>query len=370
MSDWTAGQSSILKWSPNNVTWNSNTGTLNFTLDKAPRGSRLPYVSGEIESNQTAQTGTWSWTAQAPELTSGSIFGLFTYKADWANDPWLEFDFEFLGKDGGDWDGDGDIDINVVRLNIHMETASGQHVTLEDANGGPIKVNLGFDATEGQHTYAVTVTGTEAIFTVDGTEVGRYDATDMPGGTWINGEMKSFVNLWAVDTKPEMEAWAGKWTYPGHPLVGKVSAVEYAPLGGTSTLIGGPAPKPAVTVQGTNGPEDLRDVLKRSDVLEGAGGQDRFLFVSPGLNAKGDTVTSRGGTAEKDVIWDFNPDAGAEHDITVISKSLAGVSQFSALYRNVSDVNGEAVLKFADGSTLTFHGLHKADLSYDDFALV
>jgi hypothetical protein len=33
-------------------------------------------------------------------------------------------------------------------------------------------------------------------------------------------------------------------------------------------------------------------------------------------------------------------------------------------------VDGDAVLRFADGSTLTFEGLKKADLSYDDFVLV
>jgi serralysin len=229
VSEWNAGQSSILRWSPSNVTWNDATDTLDFTLDKAPKGSRRPYVSGEVQSVESASTGTWSWTVQAPELTSGSIFGLFTYRADHFADPWLEFDFEFLGKNAGYFDAGPTIDLFKVRLNIHMETASGEHVTLEEANGGPIIVELGFDATEGQHTYAVTVTETEAIFFVDGREVGRYDASDMPENTWITGEMKSFVNLWAVDTSPEMEAWAGKWAHPGTPLVGKVSAVGYVP---------------------------------------------------------------------------------------------------------------------------------------------
>lgn len=61
---------------------------------------------------------------------------------------------------------------------------------------------------------------------------------------------------------------------------------------------------------------------------------------------------------------------GVGHDVAVISKALAGVSQFSALYRNISDVNGDAVLRFADGSTVAFEGIRKADLSYDDFLLV
>jgi hypothetical protein len=100
-----------------------------------------------------------------------------------------------------------------------------------------------------------------------------------------------------------------------------------------------------------------------SGVLEAAGGQDRFLFVS------GTTIKTRGGTTEKDIIWNFDPIAGSGHDVAMISKALAGVSQFSTLNRNISDVNGDAVLRFADGSTLAFEGLKKTDLSYDDFQL-
>ena len=386
VSDWNAGQSSLLRWSPGNVTWNTTTETLDLTLAAAGKGSRRPFVSGEMQSNLVASTGTWSWTAQAPDLTSGSIFGLFTYKVDHFADPWIEFDFEFLGIDAGryrdpttgqltvdpdgDVDGDGDVDIFQVRLNVHMETGTGQHVTLEDAHDGngdgvqgdPIVIDLGFDATEGQHTYAVTVTASTATFTVDGRTVGSFSGSDMPQGTWTTGDMTCFVNLWCVDST--FESWAGKWAYPGTPLVGRVSGVSYAAPGGEPVLIGGPPPKPLITVQGTSASEDLRDVLRQSDVIEGAGGQDRFLFVtSP-------TAATRGGAAEKDVIWDFNPLAGADHDVVVISKTLAGVSQFSALYRNIKDVDGDAVLRFADGSTLRFDGLTKADLSYDDFALV
>jgi hypothetical protein len=218
----------------------------------------------------------------------------------------------------------------------------------------------------------VTVSGTEAVFSIDGVVVGRYTASDMPGDFWTTGEMKSFVNLWCVDTTPLMEAWAGKWIYPGEPLVGRVAAVGYQAPGGSMELIGSgtptPTPKPTVTVQGTTQVpgtvEQLYDVLQRSDVLEGAGGQDQFHFVP------GTTLKTRGGSTEHDIILDFNSIEGADHDVVVISKVLAGVKGFSNLYRNITDVDGDAVLRFADGSTLTFDGLRKADLGYDDFLLV
>jgi beta-glucanase (GH16 family) len=46
-------------------------------------------------------------------MVDGAVFGMFTYRADHFNDPWIEFDFEFVGAD-----------TTKVRLNIHMETAT------------------------------------------------------------------------------------------------------------------------------------------------------------------------------------------------------------------------------------------------------
>ena len=380
VSDWNAGQSSIVRWSPKQVKWDSANQTLDFTLDKSAKGAGAgrPFVSGEVQSKFSAYEGTWSWTAMAPDLVSGSIFGLFTFQADWSTDKWLEFDFEFLGKDGTDRDGDGDIDIWAVRLNIHMENAAGQHVTLEDKVGSVI-IPLGFDATETYATYSVNVTKDGATFLIngqtvsyklaDGTTVSTFTCTHMPDGTWTVGEtqMKSFINLWAVD--PSLEGWAGKWTYPGKPLVGKVAAAEYTAADGTKMLLGGTGggtvqePTPTVAAGGT-GNDQIADVFQRSDVLKGGGGQDTFLFVQTAA------AMTRGGTSEKDVILDFNPVVGAEKDVLHVSKALAGVSNFSGLYRKIADKDGDAVLSFADGSTLRFDGLLKADLSYDDFVLV
>ena len=68
---------------------------LNCTLSPSPAGAPRPYQSGEIQAVQSASTGTWGWTAEVPDLVSGSVFGLFTYRADHFRDPWIEFDFEF-----------------------------------------------------------------------------------------------------------------------------------------------------------------------------------------------------------------------------------------------------------------------------------
>jgi hypothetical protein len=51
-----------------------------------------------------------------------------------------------------------------------------------------------------------------------------------------------------------------------------------------------------------------------------------------------------------------------------ITKAIAGQKNFSGLYRMIKDnAEGEAVLKLADGGSITFDGVRKAQLSFDDF---
>uniref|UniRef100_UPI00396CE63E family 16 glycosylhydrolase n=1 Tax=Paracoccus sp. TaxID=267 RepID=UPI00396CE63E len=215
MSEWPAGQSSILQWSPDNVRVAAD-GGIELVLGRAPAGSDHPYQAGEVQSAQEATTGTWGWTVQAPEMAPGAVFGLFTYKSDWENQPWVEFDFEFVGAD-----------TTRVQLNIHMLNAAGEHVTLDQHGLKPVFIDLGFDASEGVHTYEVTVTEEKGVFYIDGKVVGEFTGANMPGGVWSIGPMKSYINLWSV--QPEQEIWAGVWTDPGEPLVARILGAEVRP---------------------------------------------------------------------------------------------------------------------------------------------
>lgn len=215
VSNWATGQSTIMEWSADNVIEQAD-GTVQLKLAAAPEGSVYAYCGGEVQSCKAASTGTWTWTAQSPVMQEGAVFGVFTYRADHFNDPWIEFDFEFVGAN-----------TTQVRLNIHMETATGEHITLEQAMGAPVIVDLGFDAALGFHTYEITVTETKAIFLVDGQVVGRFGAADMPYGTWITGDMRGFANLWCVD--PSLEGWAGDWSYAGTALTATVAAINVLP---------------------------------------------------------------------------------------------------------------------------------------------
>lgn len=210
VSDWAAGQTPIMSWADENVRHNGN-GDVELVLN-AGSGSGRPYRGGEVQSDIAATTGTFNWTAQAPKMKDGAVFGMFTYRDEWHSQPWVEFDFEFVGANTTE-----------VQLNIHMETASGKHVTLHDTKGGPVKVDLGFDASKGMHHYEVTVTQSEATFRVDGKVVGVFGPDDMPGGIWRLGPQKSYVDLWAASG---LEEWTGHWRYDGNPLVAKLRKAE------------------------------------------------------------------------------------------------------------------------------------------------
>ena len=210
VSDWNAGQSTLTQWSPDNVRVAAD-GSVEFVLSESPDGSARPYQGGEIQSSARAETGTWAWQTQAPEMVDGAVYGLFLYKADWQNDPVLEFDFEFVGAGTTE-----------VEINIHMQDAAGNYIRLE---GGPLVVELGFDAAAGVHLYEIELTGTSAIFRIDGVQVAELNASHMPGNTWYTGEVKSFVDLWAV--APGQEQWAGALDYDGTPVVGVVTAVGH-----------------------------------------------------------------------------------------------------------------------------------------------
>lgn len=230
VSEWGAGQSNIMQWSKDNVRVASD-GDIELVLDRAPAGSTRPYQGGEIQGSTIATTGTWSWTAQAPEMVPGAVFGMFTYKADWQNQPWVEFDFEFVGGDP-----------TKVQLAIHMENPAGQHIVLKPEAAQRAIVDLGFDASKGMHTYEVSVTETNATFYVDGKVVGTFSGADMPGGVWQIGPMLSYVDLWAV--AKGQEQWAGKWTAPDEPLVASIAGADIRPGAFGSAYV---PPAPVVT---------------------------------------------------------------------------------------------------------------------------
>jgi serralysin len=266
MSDWAAGQTSIMNWEDQNVRKTAS-GNIELVLGAAPTGSSRPFNGAEFQSYDVATTGTWSWTAQAPKMVDGAVFGMFTYRADWKNQPWVEFDFEFVGKD-----------TTKVQLNIHMADPSGRHISLDQAKGGPIIVDLGFDASQGMHTYDVTVSDNSATFRIDGKVVGVYGAKDMPGGVWQIGPQKSYVDLWCASG---LDSWTGKWAYDGTPLVAVVQGAAVRP-GDLSGLVDYTTPTPTPEAPAIEGDDSDNNMVGTADndTMNGRGGNDTMTGLA------------------------------------------------------------------------------------------
>lgn len=354
VSTWAAGQTGNMNWSSANVNRAAD-GSVNLTLGAAPAGSTRPYSGGEIQSNEVATTGTWTWVAQAPKMQDGAVFGMFTYKANYQTQPWVEFDFEFVGKD-----------TTKVQLNIHMENASGQHISLDQAMGHPVIVDLGFDASQGKHTYEVSVTTTGATFYVDGKVVGQYGPQNMPGGVWQIGPQKSFVDLWSVS--PGQESWAGSWNYNGTPIVGNFDGFdirpneygsEYqAPDTGPVTLT--PVVDPLVltgdggnnALTGTTGNETLNG-NGGSDTLNGGGGHDT-LFGGEGndvlFSDLGNDMLDGGNGTD----WlDFAGTTGATVDLRVSTGQTTGYGIDTIT--NIENLSGGAGANSFTGNDFANH---------------
>lgn len=259
VSDYPATQTSRLRWSPDNVIWHTD-GSFDLVLEPAPAGSPRPYVSGEVATTATAMTGTWEWTLQAPDMVSGSVLGMFLFQAD-PQSPRVEYDFEFVGDD-----------TTQIELNVHMQNAAGQIVTLE---GGPQTLDLGFDGAVGQHTYTIEVTGTSATFLADGRELATYTAADMVGDAWRVADLRAYVDLWPVSPGGQ-EYWAGPWVYPGSPMVAKVTAMGMVTQGGPLPPTGLVGDDLANRLTGTIG-NDLMEGRGGNDTIAGLAGDDTLM---------------------------------------------------------------------------------------------
>lgn len=357
VSTWPGGVTDIMQWSGDNVRVNDR-GAIELSLGWADSddGSR-PYSGGEIQAVPVYETGQWSWTAQAPDMQSGAVFGMFLFQEDWQHDRWLEFDFEFVGED-----------TTKVQINVHMEDQNGNHITLAQAAGGPVIVDLGFDASEAPHVYGIELTGHSAIFTVDGEQVAEVGGADMPGGVWYSGNVRSWVDLWAVPGWGE--DWAGKFEYDGTPIVatiegatqpgevpptvpvawngsGQASATDdtVADDGsddGSPAQNGGPAPAPAAA-------DDTATVTgsASSDNLAGAQDEDRLA---------NDAMRGQSATLDEPVsLWQLGDANGG------IVADARGVSD-AGVYRMTSN---SAVL---DGGVATTDGPHGGSAALFDGA--
>lgn len=172
---WSNGSFSATGWRKDHVT--TNDGVLALKIDEQPcrtdpdSCSGKLTASGEVTSADFYGFGTVEASLQAAK-GEGLVTSLFKFTGPWDGNPQDEIDMEILGKD-----------TTKIQFNYFVNGEGGHEVT----------VDLGFDASEGFHTYGFRHTPNSIEWLVDGTI--RHSVVDTPVPTYPG---KIMMNLWAA----------------------------------------------------------------------------------------------------------------------------------------------------------------------------
>jgi len=302
----------------------------------------LPYTSGLINTY-----GTFSQTYGYFEISAKVPSGQGLWPAFW------------LLPQSGNWPPEIDVlellghDPSTYYVSAHWTDADGNHAYDTLAHSAGVDLSLGFHAygtmwtaqtitfyLDGEEICSIqTPTGmNEPMYLLAGLAVGGYWPGTPDATTRFPAEFQiDYIRAWALETTsaptiiPTHEGGSGNDILVGDTLPSTFNDVIYG-YAGNDTLEG----------------------RKGDDILAGGSGADIFIYQS--------------GPNGHDVIFDFDPAGG---DVVRLSKIILGQKNFAGLYRNISDnPANEAVLKLADGGSITFAGISKAKLGYDDFLIV
>ncbi len=204
-------------FSPSQVTFGDSKMIL--TLDRDNTGSGYPYKGGEYRTSNFYGYGYYETKMKAAKNT-GIVSSFFTYTGPSDGNPWDEIDIEFLGKD-----------TTRVQFNWY-KNGKGGHEYMH---------NLGFDASQGYHTYGFDWQPNSITYYVDGVKVytGTQDIPTTPG--------KIMMNIWPGIT---VDDWLGP--YDGKtPVSAYYEYVRYSKEGYTKPS---PSPTNTPTTKPTNTP--------------------------------------------------------------------------------------------------------------------
>lgn len=174
---WTNGSCFDCGWYKQNTSFDG--GVLNLTIDKDNSG-KYNYSAAEYRTTDFYGYGYYETSMQAIK-NDGVVSSFFTYTGPSDNNPWDEIDIEVLGKD-----------TTKVQFNYYTNGV-GNHEYMYD---------LGFDASEGFHTYGFDWQADHITWYVDGKAVytAYSNIPSTPGkimmnvwpGTGVDGWLKPF----------------------------------------------------------------------------------------------------------------------------------------------------------------------------------
>lgn len=171
---WSNGSMFDCTWRKSNV--NFEHGNLKLSINKDINDSQTRYSAGEYRTQQFFHYGLYE-VSMKPIKNDGVVSSFFTYTGPTDNSPWDEIDIEFLGKD-----------TTKVQFN-YFTNGVGDHEYVH---------NLGFDASQGYHTYAFDWKKDSITWYVDGKEVYRAieNIPSNPGKVMMNAWPGVGVDDW------------------------------------------------------------------------------------------------------------------------------------------------------------------------------
>ena len=227
---WVNGSPFDNAWRADHITFANS--QMSITLDNTAYLGE-PYSSGEYRTRGFFGYGCFEARFQ-PVARPGVVTSLFTFAGPYdngGNGQHNEIDIEFLGYD-------------TTKFQVNFWTNDDAY-----ARGHEHMVNLGFDASQGQHSYGFKWTSTGITWYVDGTAVYTVaDSVADPTPKVTDSLHKIMVNQWPVDSTAS--AWAGTFIYPGTPIIANYDWVRYTT--GENCSMGGTLPDPTPTPGGSS----------------------------------------------------------------------------------------------------------------------
>ncbi|MCQ2597463.1 MAG: family 16 glycosylhydrolase [Treponema sp.] len=185
-ANWTNGGMFNCGWNPNNVYFQN--GKMVIKLNNQWSHGK-PYSSGEYRTNNTFSYGTFE-TNMIAAKGDGLVTSFFLYTGN----PWDEIDVEILGKD-----------TTKVQFNYYVDGV---------ANNEKI-IDLGFDASQGYHKYAIEYGNGYINWYVDGKwkwGVNNAGFNAPYGKKMPSHPMQIMVNLWPGTG---VDSWLNHFNYWG-----------------------------------------------------------------------------------------------------------------------------------------------------------
>jgi beta-glucanase (GH16 family) len=208
---WTNGNPFDCGWVENNATVNN--GMLTLKIDKDYSG-KYNYTGGEYRTSDHYAYGYYETSMQAIK-NPGVISSFFTYTGESEDNPWDEIDIEVLGKD-----------TTKVQFNYYTN-GQGNHEFM---------YNLGFDASEGYHTYGFDWQPDHITWYVDGKEAytANTNIPKTPGRIMMNTWPGTGVDEWLehYNGRTPLEAHYQWVTFDPSSKSGQQGGQQQNPWGG------------------------------------------------------------------------------------------------------------------------------------------